>query len=62
MKKIKRIYTRYYSDNGQKMLYVEWVDGGRTECDAEKAGTSTHMRALVDRATREGLRIEHEVW
>lgn len=59
---IVRVYTRLYTDSGQKTLYVDWSDGSRTACDAELAVTSMHMRALVDSAVREGLEIEAEIW
>lgn len=60
--KIIRIYDRQYSDNGQKILYVKWSDGSETECDAERACASIHMRALIAAAQRQGLKLEHEIW
>jgi hypothetical protein len=58
----KRVYTRIYSDSGQKKLYVEWSDGSITECDAEKACSNIHMRSLVAAAQWQGLNLEHEIW
>lgn len=69
IKQITRAYVRTYSDNGQKVAYVEWVDRkgqtGRTEqtlphCEHRQLGT--HMTALFDRAKREGLTVERERW
>jgi hypothetical protein len=62
MATITRIYTIKFRDNGQKKLYVKWSNGARTECDSEKAVSSTHMRELVAAAQRRGLKLEHEVW
>ncbi len=57
---ISRTYLRTYSDNGRRKLYVEWSDGSRTECDAEKAVSNTHMQALLAHARRAGLPLERE--
>lgn len=67
MRKITRIYTRHYRDNGQTMAYVDWADGSRTEGTAEDyhgilLPVNAHMGALFDRALREGLTVEREVW
>jgi len=59
---ITRIYMRTYTDTGQKTLYVDWSNGSCTECDAERACSNEHMRALVDAAQRKGLTLENEVW
>jgi hypothetical protein len=59
---IIRTYIRTYSDTGQKVLYVEWNDGSRTECEAERATKSEHMRALLARAQREGVSLQHGTW
>jgi hypothetical protein len=61
-RQITRTYLRTYSDTGQKTLYVEWSDGARTECEAERATKSEHMRALLARAQREGVNLEHQTW
>ena len=65
--RITRAYTRYYRDNGQLTAYVEWSDRSRTEGPAElyhgvPVPTGEHMGALFDRALRNGITIEHEVW
>lgn len=69
--KIKRIYTRHYRDNGQLVAYVEWADGARTEGQADRSTNprhpttfsfGTHMHALFNRAKREGLTMQREVW
>jgi hypothetical protein len=67
MTAIKRICTRVYNDTGQCMAYVEWADGSRTEGHAfDYHGVlipqGTHIRALFDRAMREGLTVEREYW
>lgn len=64
---IKRVYTRHYRDNGSFKAYVEWGDGSRTEGDAENyhgelIPADPHMGGLFDRALREGLTVEREVW
>jgi hypothetical protein len=64
---IKRAYTRHYRDNGTRVAYVEWQDGSRTEAPAVlyhgvPIPQGDHMGQLFDRAIREGLKIEHEVW
>ena len=62
IKKFVRSYIRRYSDSGQTTAYVEWIDvkgqSGRTEGDPR----GTHMRALMDRADREGAPFHYEVW
>lgn len=65
--RIKRVYTRYYRDNGQRSCFVEWADGSLTEGRAEDyhgvlIPVGTHMGTLFDRALREGLPIGREVW
>lgn len=67
MSKIKRAYTIHYRDNDSLVAYVEWANGSRTEGEAEDyhgvtVPSSEGMGALFDRAIREGLTIEHEVW
>ena len=60
--KITKAYVRHYSDNGQTMAYVEWIDHkgkrGRTEGDEN----SLHMAALLSRAKREGIAVTRETW
>lgn len=62
---ILRVYTRRYSDSGQCTAYVEWSDGSRTEGPARnynQVPIGEHMRALFERALREGLTIGRETW
>lgn len=70
--RITKAYIRYYTDNGQKTAYVEWVDHlgktGRTEGPV-KAETGTleqcygiHMGALFARAICHGTPIDRETW
>ena len=71
--KITKAYTRRYSDTGQLKAYVEWQDhngkSGRTEGAAIQKTKyhhvmpiGTHMVALFDRAFREGITINHEIF
>lgn len=60
--KITRAYIRHYSDNGQTVAYVEWIDdkGNRGRTEGKRNGL--HMRELFKRAKREGLTVEREQW
>lgn len=69
--KIKRIYVRRYRDNGQRVAYCDWVNGGRTEgtlayTDHHRGPRTPsfgrHMHALFARAKREGLTLQRETW
>jgi hypothetical protein len=59
---ITKAYIRTYEDNDTTKAYVEWVDEkgkpGRTEGDPEGA----HMKALLDRAKREKIKVENQKW
>jgi hypothetical protein len=59
---IEDAFVRTYSDSGQRTAYVEWTDSkghtGRTEGNP----TNAHMKALLARATREGVTIRKECW
>ncbi len=71
IKKITKAYVRTYSDNGQVKVYIEGIDsdghGFRTEGDV-KIGPrgvyrfGAHMRALISRAKREGVKLKRETW
>jgi hypothetical protein len=65
IKRITKAYIRTYSDNGQHTVYVEWIDHngnkGRTEADGT-IPIGSHMSALLNRASREGVTIKREVW
>lgn len=65
--KMKRVFTRHYTDNDKRACYVEWTDGSRTEAPAENyhgvlVPVGAHMGALFDRALAQGLTIEREIW
>ncbi len=67
MSKIKRVYTRVYTDNRSLRAYVEWADGGRTEGRAVYyhgvlIPKSEHMGAIFDAALAAGHTIEREIW
>lgn len=59
---ITKAVIRTYEDNDTTVAYVEWVDdkgkSGRTEGNPENA----HMKALLDRAKREKVKVEKEKW
>lgn len=66
-RKIVKVLIRHYSDNGQNSSIVEWGDGSRTEGAAVDyhgvlIPVGIHMGALFDRAIREGLTVERQVW
>jgi hypothetical protein len=62
IKQITKAYIRTYSDSGQVQAGVEWVDHrgktGRTVGDPE----NMHMKALLTRAKREGVKVETQEW
>ncbi len=67
--RITDAYLRYYSDNEQTKLYVEWIGdngkSGRTEGElwpCEHTPIGSHMAALFARANREGIPIRGETW
>jgi len=55
-------YIRTYSDSGQRTAYVEWIDSCGNKGRTEGPPNGTHMKALMDRARREGLRVKRESW
>lgn len=60
--KITRAYIRTYTDNGQTVAYVEWIDDEGESGRTEGQPTNAHMQALMQRAKREGLTVERERW
>ncbi len=62
IKEITKAYIRTYTDSGQVKAYVEWKDdkgkAGTTEGDPENG----HMKALLDRAKREKVKVETQKW
>lgn len=55
---ITKIYTRRYSDTGQVVTYVEWVDKRGNEGRTEGSAYNDHMKALLARGYRSGLHME----
>lgn len=63
MPTIKRVFIRHYTDNGSTKVYVEWANGSRTEGNVcGRKGLGAHMTALLERAKRQGLKVERETW
>lgn len=60
--KITRAYIRHYSDNGQTVAYVEWIDDKGKSGRTEGKQNGLHIRELLKRARREGLTVEREQW
>ena len=59
---ITRAYVRRYSDSGQITAYIEWIDQDGATGRTEGTPGGAHMNALFNRAAREGVCIESEVW
>ena len=73
---IKRFVIKHYRDNRQTTAYCEWADGSSTggnmstyhaeggfgDCCLFDNKFGIHMTQLAQRAIREGLPIETEVW
>ena len=59
---ITKAVVRTYSDSGQEKAIISWKDTkgkpGTTEGDPD----STHMKALLARAKREGVKVTKETW
>lgn len=62
IKQITKAYIRTYSDNGQTVAYVEWIDDQGKTGRTEGKPNSWHMKALLARAKREGIHVEREHW
>lgn len=60
--RITKAYIRTYSDSGQTTAYVEWADRKRQTGRTEGKQDNTHMKALLDRAQREGVTVERQRW
>ena len=52
--RIVKAGVRTFSDTGKTQAWVEWSDGGRSAGDPESA----HMKELIRRAEREGVRVQ----
>jgi len=50
---IRTAYVRRYPDTGEVIAHVEWSDGTWTSGDPR----NLHMKALLERAEREGTRV-----
>ena len=59
---ITKAYIRTYSDSGQVTAYVEWIDRDGKAGRTEGSQYGWHMKALMARARREGLRVNRERW
>lgn len=60
IQRITKMYTRRCRDSGQVTTYIEWIDHkgkkGRTEGSADNG----HMKVLIARGLREGLKLIRE--
>jgi hypothetical protein len=59
---ITKAYVRTYSDTGQVIAYVEWVDDKGEAGRTEGRESNGHMIALLLRAEREGVTVERQRW
>jgi hypothetical protein len=59
---ITRAYIRTYSDSGQTVAYVEWIDDKGETGRTEGRESNGYMIALLLRAKREGVTVERERW
>lgn len=59
--RITAAYIRTYSDTGQTLVYVEWVDRKGSGVTVGRPNNA-HMLALLQRARREGVDIERQRW
>lgn len=60
--RITKITTRKYSDTGQIVAYVEWVDCCERTGRTEGSHLNQHMIALMSRGIREGVPHISEEW
>lgn len=62
IKQITKTYTRLYRDSEELVAYIEWIGHngktGRTGGDKN----NPHMQALLARADREDVKLEHQIW
>lgn len=59
---ITRVVIRKYTDSGQTKAIVSWIDHKGKKGTTEGDPKNGHMKALMDRAEREGVKIEREKW
>lgn len=57
---IKKAYIRTYPDSGQVTAYVEFIDSNGQSGRTEGEPNGAHMKALLARARREGIKVEKE--
>lgn len=62
IKEITKVVVRTYSDNGQVKAIVSWKDSNGKSGTTEGDPKTAHMKALMDRAKREGVKVEKERW
>lgn len=60
--RINSVETRYYSDNGQTKVYVNWTDEQGTTGTTEGEPGGLHIEELIRRARREGANILNTRW
>ena len=60
--RITKAYKRHYTDSGQTVAYVEWLDTKGRSGRTEGQPANPHMVALFARAKREGITPTSERW
>jgi hypothetical protein len=59
---IRTANVRLYTDSGQVQANVEWCDEKGKTGRTSGPPSSTHMKALLKRAKREGIKVEAQRW
>ena len=62
IKTFTRACIRTYTDNGQEIAYVEWIDERGASGRTEGTRYSAHMQSLLRQANLRGIKTEREVW
>ena len=59
---INKAYVRLYTDSQQVTAYVEWTNAKGKTGRTEGKPSGAHMKALLARAKREGVKVTAERW
>ena len=57
-----KAYIRTYSDTGQTVAYVEWIDSGGKVGRTEGPPDHAHIKELLAAARRAGVKVGRETW